>query len=111
MASGRCGGDFSRMVRERTFDFFNGSAGEDVGFTHPVILQGNLPFDRDEEWTRRGYERVSASPFDPKHIRASAATCEPRAGVAGFGPQSHVDRAMPFSIVDRVEVPNSNDLN
>jgi hypothetical protein len=31
------------------FDFFNGTAGVDVDFTHPVILQGNLPFDRDDE--------------------------------------------------------------
>ena len=36
MDSGRCGGEWSRMVRERLFDFFNGTHGVDVAFTHPV---------------------------------------------------------------------------
>jgi hypothetical protein len=81
MSSGRCGGNWTAMVKERLFDFFNGTAGVDVDFTHPVILQGNLPFDRDDEWRARGYEAVTASPFDPKHIRSTAATCENPTGL------------------------------
>ena len=71
---GQCGGNWSRMVRERIYDFFNGSRGDDVGFTHRVIVQGNLPYDRDDLWRKRGYGAVNASAFDPLVIRSRRPT-------------------------------------
>lgn len=50
-----------------------------------MIIQGNLPFDRDEMWRARGYDAVGASPFDPKHLRAASPICNEQACLTHAG--------------------------
>lgn len=57
--AGGCGGDWRLAVRERLFDFFNGTHYDDVNFTHPVCTpQRHIGMQHDGTGQAQGRHRA-----------------------------------------------------